>query len=125
MGKLKVMGGVEVPQNILDAATTVRNWTGTAARSHGVESIEVRIHSGGKIEVVPGDAVGQPSDTSDGGEGAGGGKDDEGVNASKAAMELMAEYSVDPATVQGSGRDGQVTKPDVEAHLVKIGEIAG
>lgn len=39
----------------------------------------------------------------------------EGVNATKAAYEYAVEEGVDLSSVTGSGLDGKITKPDVEA----------
>jgi len=38
-----------------------------------------------------------------------------------AAQKLAAEKGLDPAKIQGSGRDGRVTKADVLAHVGKAG----
>ncbi len=38
-----------------------------------------------------------------------------------AARRVVEEHGVDPSTVAGSGRDGRVTKGDVEAHVAKQG----
>jgi len=38
-----------------------------------------------------------------------------GVKATKGAIELAEEHDIDLTTVEGSGKDGQITKPDVEA----------
>jgi 2-oxoglutarate dehydrogenase E2 component (dihydrolipoamide succinyltransferase) len=41
-----------------------------------------------------------------------------------AAQKLAAEKGLDPAKIQGSGRDGRVTKADVLAHVGKAGSYA-
>lgn len=38
-----------------------------------------------------------------------------GINATASAVELAEELGVDLTTVEGSGKDGKITKPDVEA----------
>lgn len=39
------------------------------------------------------------------------------VNATPAAKDLAEEHDLDLSSVQGSGEDGKITKPDVEAAL--------
>ena len=39
------------------------------------------------------------------------------VNASEAAMALMAGSEIDPSLIKGTGAGGRITKPDVEAYL--------
>jgi len=39
------------------------------------------------------------------------------VHVSAAARVLIEENELDPALIDGSGKDGQITKPDVIAHL--------
>jgi len=41
-----------------------------------------------------------------------------------AAQKLAAEQGIDPSKIQGSGRDGRVTKADVLAHVGKAGSYA-
>lgn len=42
------------------------------------------------------------------------------IDATPAAREFAAEKGVDLSQVQGSGKDGSVTKPDVEAYLESL-----
>jgi pyruvate/2-oxoglutarate dehydrogenase complex dihydrolipoamide acyltransferase (E2) component len=39
------------------------------------------------------------------------------VDATDSAKELAAEHEVDLSEVKGTGKDGRITKPDVEAAL--------
>jgi 2-oxoglutarate dehydrogenase E2 component (dihydrolipoamide succinyltransferase) len=48
----------------------------------------------------------------------------EAAKLGPAARRVVEEHGVDPATVAGSGRDGRVTKGDVEAHVAKQGSAA-
>lgn len=41
---------------------------------------------------------------------------------SPAVARLLAEHNLDAAEVRGSGRDGRVTRKDVEAHLARAGQ---
>ena len=43
----------------------------------------------------------------------------EAAKLGPAARRVVEEHGVDPSTVAGSGRDGRVTKGDVEAHVAK------
>ena len=45
----------------------------------------------------------------------------EAAKLGPAARRVVEEHGVDPSTVAGSGRDGRVTKGDVEAHVAKQG----
>ena len=45
----------------------------------------------------------------------------ESAKLGPAARRVVEEHGVDPSTVAGSGRDGRVTKGDVEAHVAKQG----
>lgn len=40
---------------------------------------------------------------------------EEGIKATASAVELAAELGVDLSSVEGTGKDGKITKPDVEA----------
>lgn len=40
-----------------------------------------------------------------------------GPNATEGALELAAAYGLDITEVSGSGKNGRITKADVEAHL--------
>jgi len=44
------------------------------------------------------------------------------IHASGAARRLIKENDLDPALIEGTGKDGQITKPDVEAHLEALEE---
>ena len=39
------------------------------------------------------------------------------IHVSPAARALIEEHGLDPALVEGTGKDGQINKPDVEKHL--------
>lgn len=39
------------------------------------------------------------------------------IHVSSAARALIEKNDLDPALIEGSGKDGQITKPDVEKHL--------
>lgn len=41
---------------------------------------------------------------------------EQGINATEGAIEAADELGIDIADVEGSGKDGRVTKGDVEAH---------
>lgn len=40
---------------------------------------------------------------------------EEGIKATASAIELAEQLGVDLASIEGSGKDGKITKPDVEA----------
>lgn len=40
-------------------------------------------------------------------------------NATEGALELAASYGLDLSDVEGTGKDGRVTKADVEAYLAE------
>ena len=42
------------------------------------------------------------------------------IHVSAAARKLIEENELDPALIKGSGKDGQITKPDVKAYLEEI-----
>lgn len=44
------------------------------------------------------------------------------IDATEAALELAEELGVDLSEVEGSGADGRITKPDVEAFLEEVPE---
>lgn len=46
-----------------------------------------------------------------------GGGGEQGVKATAGAVELAYEHGIDLATLTGSGKDGNITKADVEAAL--------
>ena len=39
------------------------------------------------------------------------------IHVSAAARKLIEEHELDPALIKGTGKDGQITKPDVKAYL--------
>ena len=44
------------------------------------------------------------------------------IHASGAARQLIKKNDLDPALIEGTGKDGQITKPDVKAYLKGIEE---
>jgi 2-oxoglutarate dehydrogenase E2 component (dihydrolipoamide succinyltransferase) len=42
-------------------------------------------------------------------------EDDDELKATQAALDLAHELGVDPANIKGTGKDGRITKADVEA----------
>ena len=44
------------------------------------------------------------------------------IHASGAARGLIKKHDLDASLIEGSGKDGQITKPDVKAHLKAIEE---
>jgi len=49
---------------------------------------------------------------------------DSNVSASPLALELLASYGIDPATVKGSGSNGKITKMDALETIVKLGGVS-
>lgn len=46
---------------------------------------------------------------------------EEGISATASAVQLAEQLGVDLSTVEGSGKDGKITKPDVEAAATEEG----
>jgi len=42
------------------------------------------------------------------------------IHISSAARKLIEEYELDPSLIEGTGKNGQINKPDVEAYLANI-----
>lgn len=45
---------------------------------------------------------------------------EQGVNATDGAIEAAAELGIDITAVTGSGKDGRITKGDVEDHAAQL-----
>ena len=85
------------------------------------DGVLVSILKGDKGTVVAGEVIakidteGRPSTIAPSAAPAEGAKPASAPAAAPAARKLAAEKGIDPATVQGTGRDGRVTKADVQA----------
>ena len=44
---------------------------------------------------------------------------EEGIKATASAVQLAEQLGIDLSTLEGSGKDGKITKPDVEAVAIK------
>lgn len=49
---------------------------------------------------------------------------DSNVSASPLALELLASYGIDPASVKGTGSNGKITKMDALETIVKLGGVS-
>lgn len=107
--------GQNVVVNVQDVdAWKAKGWTPGKAKAPAAKpGADGGEGSGGGDNTQTGD--GTPA----GGAGSGQGKPE--TKASEAALALMKANAVDPSLVKGTGKDGTITKPDVEAYLATAG----
>lgn len=84
--------------------------------------VSINIPVGGTLEVA--DAFGEyllhETDSPGKFEKADGSSSGSGVDATDGAVKLAAEHGIDLSTIKGSGKDGRITQPDVEAEIARL-----
>jgi pyruvate/2-oxoglutarate dehydrogenase complex dihydrolipoamide acyltransferase (E2) component len=106
-------------QNVVVNAQDVGAWTAQGWIPGKAKAPVVDPGANGGAGSPGGDNTQTGEGTPPGGASSGQGKPE--TKASEAALALMKANAVDPSLVKGTGKDGNITKGDVEAYLATAG----